>query len=137
MDVSRETTLSVETITQAVSSITVSTLEEGTTFETAIIEQQTAVMSTTKALNIPFKFPLSADLVSEVETPLLNYVKGLGDGNLDFAFNVSPNFVTNNCQKIAMGSNETFSPLYIILITEFSSVELSIGEVVDVVTSAG
>ena len=88
IDVSRKTTLSVEAITQAVSSITVSTLEEGTAFETAIVEQQTAVMSTTKALNIPFKFPLSPDLVSEIETPLLDYVKGLGDGNLNFTFNV-------------------------------------------------
>ena len=118
----------METIIQAVSSITVSTLEEGTTFETAIIEEQTAVMSTTKALNIPFKFPLSADLVSEVEAPLLDYVKGLGDGNLNFAFNVT---------KLQWDQTETFSLLFYFLISEFSSVELSFGEVVDVVTSAG
>ena len=79
IDVSRSTTLSVETITQAVSSVTESTLTAGATLDTTIIMDQSKVMSLSKAINIPFKFPIPKDVMAEMETPLLEYVQGLSN----------------------------------------------------------
>ena len=81
IDVSRETTLSVETVTEAVRTVSVSTLTEGETLESAIVQDQTTVMSPNKALSIPFKTPVSKDVMMKMETPLLEYVQKLSTGN--------------------------------------------------------
>ena len=84
IDVSRSTTLSVETIAEEVSRIRVSTLERGARFESVIVEDQTAVIAISNALNVPFEFPLSADLITELEDALTEYVQDLSEGRLRF-----------------------------------------------------
>ncbi len=77
IDVSRETTLSVEMVQSSTSSVT---LADGTSFSGSIVADQSVVMSSRMALGIPLAYPISPDVTEELQPILQAYIAGLSEG---------------------------------------------------------